>query len=81
MAEIHQPNLIFMDINLPGMNGFQALERLKASKTTRNIPVVALTALASARDKDHGLQLGFEFYLTKPFKVEEISVLLQRSLQ
>ncbi|NQV82470.1 MAG: response regulator [Rhodospirillales bacterium] len=80
MAEIHRPDLIFMDINLPGMNGFQALERLKASKTTQDIPVVALTALASNREREQGLQSGFEYYLTKPFKVEEISAVLQRSL-
>jgi len=81
LAEIHRPDIVFMDINLPGMDGFQALEKLKASAVTRNIPVAALTARASSRDRDKGFRAGFNFYLTKPIQVEEIAAVISRSLQ
>ncbi|MDA1089845.1 MAG: response regulator [Proteobacteria bacterium] len=80
MAENHRPDLIFLDINLPGMNEFEALKRLKASEATKNIPEVALTARASGSDREHGLQSGFDYYLTKPFQSEEISTVIQRFL-
>lgn len=81
LAEIHRPDVIMMDINLPGMDGLQALERLKESLVTKNIPVIALTARASTRDKDHGLKMGFDYYMTKPINVEEISEVLNQTLQ
>ena len=64
--------VIIMDINLPGISGFEALEELKRWPETRAIPVVALTAAASPRDRNRGLQAGFFRYLTKPVKVDEI---------
>jgi len=79
LAEIHQPDLIFMDINLPGMNGFQALDRLRASEKTKAIPVIALTAQAGGADREHGLQAGFDDYLTKPFQIDDIAAILHRS--
>jgi len=81
LAEIHRPDLVFMDINLPGMDGFQALEKLKASAVTRNIPVAALTARASPRDRDRGFRAGFDYYLTKPIQIEEVSAVISRSLR
>ena len=73
MAEIHRPNVILMDINLIGMTGIEALERLKASPATTDIPVIALTARASAKDKTLGLEAGFVEYLTKPIDVEKVT--------
>lgn len=73
MAEIHRPDAILMDINLPGISGLEALSRLKASAATRDIPVIAMTALASPRDKAAGLKAGFSVYLTKPINVEEVT--------
>lgn len=66
------PELILMDINLPGMNGIQALNRLKASPDTTSIPVIAISADAIPESIQRGLEAGFHAYLTKPIRVDEI---------
>jgi PAS domain S-box-containing protein len=71
-ARDHLPEVIIMDINLPGMSGLDALRMLRGSPTTKDIPVIALTAAASLRDKERGLLAGFSRYLTKPVKVDEL---------
>jgi PAS domain S-box-containing protein len=63
------PDLILMDINLPGMNGYEALEILKSDPLTRDIPVIALSANAMTYDREKGLNAGFYEYLTKPLDV------------
>lgn len=75
-----QPDLIVLDIHLPGMNGFEALELLKANKLTKHIPVVALSAAASAVDIEKGVQAGFKRYLTKPIDVHEFLGVVQEEL-
>ena len=79
LAEIHRPDVILMDINLPGMDGFEALDQLKRSPATQTIPIIALTAMASSKDRQHGLKIGFADYLTKPINVEEISSAVNRA--
>jgi PAS domain S-box-containing protein len=71
LAHRQRPELIIMDINLPGQSGLQALRNLRASAATEDIPVIALTAAATERDRQHGMQAGFYRYLTKPVKVDE----------
>lgn len=71
LARARRPELIIMDINLPGMSGLEALQVLRADKDTHDIPVIALTAAASDKDKQRGVQAGFSHYLTKPVKVDE----------
>lgn len=71
LARARQPAVVIMDINLPGMSGFDALKALRSHPETKDIPVIALTAAASERDKQRGLQEGFYRYLTKPVKVDE----------
>lgn len=71
MARAHQPDVILMDINLPGISGYGALKILRADPVTKNIPVMALSANAMPRDIDTGLQAGFFRYLTKPIDVFE----------
>ena len=66
LAEAHQPAIILMDINLPGIDGFIALERLQRSEKTKHIPVVALSANAMESDVKKGRAAGFRDYLTKP---------------
>jgi PAS domain S-box-containing protein len=72
LARLRRPDVIIMDINLPGMSGFEALAVLRASAGTSAIPVIALTAAASDRDRLRGSEAGFYRYLTKPVKVEEL---------
>lgn len=66
------PDVILMDINLPGMSGVDALRALRGLPETQKIPVIALTAAASDRDKQHGKRAGFYRYLTKPVQVDEL---------
>ena len=65
------PSLILLDIMLPGEDGIEILKSLKASSTTRNIPVIMLTAKSSEYDKVIGLDTGADDYITKPFGVME----------
>jgi signal transduction histidine kinase/ActR/RegA family two-component response regulator len=71
LARTRDPNLIILDINLPGMDGFEALARLKGFVDTKHIPVIALTANAMPSDVKRGLEAGFLQYLTKPVDVKE----------
>ena len=69
LARMHQPDVILMDINLPGISGFGALKILREDPATAHIPVMALSANAVPRDIEKGLQAGFFRYLTKPIEV------------
>lgn len=71
IARAELPDVILMDINLPGISGLQALQILKQDPSTSSIPVVALSANAVPRDIQRGLDAGFFRYLTKPIKVNE----------
>jgi CheY-like chemotaxis protein len=71
LARTYQPDVILMDINLPGISGFDALEILRRDPATAHIPVMALSANAVPRDIARGLEAGFFRYLTKPIKVRE----------
>ena len=71
MARNHSPQIILMDINLPGMSGLEALKILRQDPVTRHIPVLAITANALPIDAAKGLAAGFFQYLTKPFKIDE----------
>jgi len=65
------PDVILMDINLPGINGIEAMKILRLDPATRHIPIIALSANAIPRDIEMGLEAGFFRYLTKPIKVNE----------
>ena len=66
MAHSETPDLIVMDLSLPGMDGWEATRQLKASPETRDIPVVALSSHAMAGDRDKALAAGCDEYDTKP---------------
>jgi CheY-like chemotaxis protein len=76
-----RPQVILMDINLPDMSGSQALQVLQQSPELAKIPVIALTAAASERDRRAGLQAGFYRYLTKPLDVDELMKALESALR
>ncbi len=72
MARAERPDLIILDINLPGMNGIETLKKLQSHASTNKIPVLALSAAATARDIEKGMEAGFLRYLTKPILVPEV---------
>lgn len=80
LAFDHEPELILMDINLPGKNGYEALKQLKQSAVTRYIKVIALSANAMASDVEKGLQAGFDAYLTKPVDFNQLETTIERVL-
>ena len=80
-AKAFQPDVILMDINLPGMNGFEALKILHSDPATAHIPVLALTANAMPRDIKNGMEAGFFRYITKPIKVTEFMEALNVALE
>jgi diguanylate cyclase (GGDEF)-like protein len=71
-AEFVQPDLILLDVMMPGMDGFETCRRLKASASTRDIPVIFMTALADTQDKISGFSAGGVDYVTKPFQIDEV---------
>ena len=81
IAHASLPDVILMDINLPDINGFEALKILQSDPVTANIPVVALTANAMPRDIKKGMQAGFFLYITKPIKVDEFMEALNMALE
>jgi two-component system cell cycle response regulator DivK len=72
MASEHTPDLVLMDIQLPDLDGVQALRRLRANTRTATIPVLALTAQAMRGDRERFLAEGFDGYVSKPVNVREL---------
>jgi len=81
IASTAVPDIIMMDINLPGMNGFEAMVNLRKNPTTKNIPVIAISANAMPDDIEKGRELGFEGYLTKPIVVQEVLDAIRDAVQ
>ncbi|HET8576319.1 MAG TPA: response regulator [Methylomirabilota bacterium] len=74
------PALILMDIQLPGMNGIEALGRLRADARTRSIPVIAVTASAMNQDRQKIMSAGFDGYQSKPINVKEFVAAVRQTL-
>ena len=67
LAETHRPDLILMDIQLPGLDGYEATRRIKANPALRHIPVIAVTSYALSGDDVKAREAGCDAYVTKPF--------------
>jgi PAS domain S-box-containing protein len=80
LARAHLPEVVLMDITLPGISGSQAMKLLRKDPATAHIPVIALTANAMPNDIKNGLEAGFFRYLTKPIKVSEFMTMLNEAL-
>lgn len=72
LAQEHRPDVIILDIQIARLDGFEVLERLRSHASTRDIPVLALTANATESNRQRGLEAGFDAYLTKPLNLEEL---------
>jgi len=80
LAKAHRPDVILMDLNLPGMSGFEVLRQLRADPETTWIPVIALTANAMPRDIERGMAAGFHRYLTKPIDIDKFTEAINSTL-
>jgi two-component system, cell cycle response regulator DivK len=80
MAARHRPDLILMDLSLPGVDGWEATRRLKSRPETRAIPVIALTAHAMQGDEERARACGCDDYLTKPIDEDQLYGKLARLL-
>jgi len=80
-ARAYQPDVILMDINLPGISGIDAMRVLRADPSTAHIPIVALSANAVPRDIAKALEAGFFSYITKPIKVEHFMQTLDAAMK
>jgi two-component system cell cycle response regulator DivK len=77
LAAEHEPDLVLMDIQLPDLDGVQALRRMRADERTAGIPVLALTAQAMQGDRERFLAAGFDGYLSKPVDVRELIAIVR----
>lgn len=78
LAAAEKPDVILLDIMMPGMDGYEVLRQLKASGETRDIPIIMLTAKTGAEDRERCRELGAAAYVTKPFKLEELREMVKR---
>jgi CheY-like chemotaxis protein/anti-sigma regulatory factor (Ser/Thr protein kinase) len=77
----HRPEIILLDLMLPDVEGFSVCEDLKLDRETNRIPIIMVTALDRHRDKVRGLQVGANYYLTKPFTVEQLNQAIREVLR
>ncbi|MEL6490942.1 MAG: response regulator [Cyanobacteria bacterium J06621_3] len=80
-AEYAQPELILLDVMMPGIDGFETCRRLKSNASTTHIPIIFMTALSESTDKVKGLKLGAVDYITKPFQQEEVVTRVEMQLK
>jgi PAS domain S-box-containing protein len=80
LVRARQPRVVIMDINLPGMSGFDAVKQLRAWPETQHIPIIGLSAAALLKDTSRAKETGFYRYLTKPVKVAELTATLEELL-
>ena len=80
LARTQQPELILMDIQLPGMDGLEAIRRLRADPEFRTLPIIALTALAMPGDRERCLAAGATDYVTKPISLKRLAAMIDENL-
>lgn len=80
-VQYHKPELILLDVMMPGIDGFETCQRLKADSATSDIPIIFMTALSETSKKVQGFSLGAVDYITKPFQQEEVLARVRLQLQ
>ena len=78
IAQAAHPDLILLDMMMPGLDGYEVAKRLKQNPQTQNIPIIAVTAMARSQDQELALQSGCDDFLRKPYELEQLSVLISR---
>jgi len=81
LAQERRPNLVLMDIRLPGIDGMEALRQLRAEPTTREIPVMAMTASVMSEDRRRVMGAGFDAYQGKPIQVNDFLAAVAQTLE
>lgn len=81
LAERKQPDVILLDVMLPGMNGFEVCHELKSNSRTQDIPIIMLSVLSDADDRIHGLKVGADNYLTKPVNYHELRYIIASAVR
>jgi DNA-binding response OmpR family regulator len=76
-----KPDIIFLDVMMPGLDGYKVCRMLKYDSEYRDIPIVMLTARASSQDREIGKEAGADMYITKPFDIEEVLDLIEKLLE
>jgi twitching motility two-component system response regulator PilG len=78
--ENNNPDLILLDVRLPGIDGFEICQRIKSNEATRHIPVIMVTARSNQEDFARGAQVGADWYITKPFKSGTFLEMVKKAL-
>jgi two-component system, OmpR family, alkaline phosphatase synthesis response regulator PhoP len=81
LARAEKPDIVLLDVMMPGMDGWQVAEKLLENQETSQIPLVFLTARAELRDRARGLELGGVDYITKPFNPVELASVVEKLLE
>ncbi len=80
-AEAEQPDLIILDLMLPGMDGYEVLQRLRGAESTSSMPVILLTARREEDERVRGFEVGADDYITKPFSARELTLRVEALLR
>lgn len=80
LAQEQKPDMILMDIGLPGMSGLEATRTIRQNAATAGIPIVALSAYAMTEDRDRAMQAGCDAFVAKPFNIAELLRVVRRYL-
>ena len=74
LAKQELPNMLILDVMMPNVDGYTVAQRVRQNETTKNIPILMLTALSDIEDKGRGFSIGIDDYLVKPFDMEELKM-------
>ena len=80
-CKTHVPDLVILDIRLPDIDGYEVAHRLRVGRRTKEVPIIFLTEKRSRKDRLHGLALGADDYITKPFDIQELRLRVRNALR
>ncbi len=81
LAQKENPDIILLDVMMPGLSGYEVCRKLRQNPSTRHVPVVLLTALSEVEDRIHGYNVGADIFLTKPVNYQELMAMINKFLQ